>query len=337
MNGGQWPFSTICNVATNRGQYNAGIATNASGGGLILKSMPELSDPLFRTWFYQRWGRENCIIAARTRRAIYPAFTQRLSIKAAAGGREDYFVDGQRIAVNDDTYLILNDGRCYESALDGDSPVLSFSIFFRPGMAEEVSRLRSRPQEKALEYPEDQSASMEFSERLRRHDRQVTPLLRLIRQHVEAGVTDEGWFEERLYDLLERMLCLKDGDQVATNSIDAVRASTRKELFRRAGLGVNFISTHFDQPIGLAEISAACCLSRYHCLRIFRSAFKLTPTAFLARTRIQAAERMLRESRYPVEQVAEKTGFVSRTTLFRQLKMLRGVAPSSLRGTVIDG
>ena len=66
---------------------------------MILREMPATWDARFRTRFYARWGRENCIISARTRRAEYPLFEQRLSVKMAAGGSEDYFVDERSVAV----------------------------------------------------------------------------------------------------------------------------------------------------------------------------------------------------------------------------------------------
>ena len=52
---------------------------------MILRQMPALAHEPFRRWFYQHWGRENCLIAARTRHADYPPYKQRLSIKAVWG------------------------------------------------------------------------------------------------------------------------------------------------------------------------------------------------------------------------------------------------------------
>ena len=60
-------------------------------------------------------------------------FRQRLSIKVARGGRERYFIDGRSIAVDDDSFLILNDNRIYGSRFESNVDIESFSIFFRPG------------------------------------------------------------------------------------------------------------------------------------------------------------------------------------------------------------
>lgn len=297
---------------------------------MILRQMPALAHEPFRRWFYQRWGRENCLIAARTRRAEYPLYQQRLSIKTVWGGTEDYFIDGRRVAVDDETFMILNDGRTYGSALHSRRPVTSFTIFFRPGMAEDVARIHALAPERLLEDP-GASSPVEFSEQLRRHDRLITPVLRFIYRHVESGLTDEAWYEDQFYFLLQRMQVLHRNDLAAAELIPTSRPSTRRELFRRVALCADFINTHYMRHVGLAEIAAAAHLSAYHCLRVFKALHGVTPVCYLNNRRVLAAERLLRETEVTVDEIALRVGFESRTSLFRHIKRVRGVAPSALR------
>jgi AraC family transcriptional regulator len=253
---------------------------------MIFREMPRVWDPTFRPGFYARWGRENCIISAPTRQCEYQPFRQSLSIKAAWGGHEDYFVDGRRVAVDDDTFLILNHGRTYASRVRANAPLHSFSIFFRPGMADEVLRTLSRTDEELLDEPFDRShVSVEFAEYCRRHDSRVTPVLRHIHRHVTAGLDDEQWYEEQLYFLLRRMFSLHRADASAMRAIPAARAATRRELFRRIGLAVDFINTHFRERIGLDAMASAATLSPYHFLRVFKAVHGVTPSAYLRQKR----------------------------------------------------
>ena len=293
--------------------------------------MPAIAHPPFRRWFYQHWGRENCIVWARARQVEMPPFEQRLSIKAAWGGREEYFIDGRRLAVDDETYLVLNDRRTYASRLDSRTPVISFAIFFRPGMAEEVARCHAAAAAALLDDPAAARAC-EFGESLRLHDARISPVLRFIRHHVERGVDDEDWYEEQLYFLLGRMQSLHERDQAAGACVPAARPSTRQEIHRRLGLCIDFIHTNYHRRVGLAQIAAAAHLSPYHCLRLFRSVHGMTPVAYLRQRRLRTAERLLRERTLSIEAISARVGIESRTTLFRQLRAARGASARALRG-----
>jgi AraC-like DNA-binding protein len=297
---------------------------------MILRQMPAISDAAYRRWFYARWGRENCIVWARTRSISMPPFQQRLSIKAAWGGREEYLIDGRPVAVDDDTFMILNDGRTYGSRLRSATPVTSFAIFFRPGMPEEVERCHVLGHEALLEDSWGAHASG-FAESPRPHDARISPVLRFIRHHVEAGLDDEHWYEEQLYFLLGRMQALRALDRAALLRIPAARAGTRREIARRLGLCLDFMHTHYAEPIGLARIAAAAHLSPYHCLRLFRATHGLTPGDWLRRRRLLAARRLRSSGRMSLQEIATAVGIESRSTLFRLLR----TAPR--QGTGADG
>ena len=56
-----------------------------------------------------------------------------------------------------------------------------------------------------------------------------------------------------------------------------------------------------------------------------------TPATYLRQRRVQIAERLLRNSDSSIDAVAEMVGFQCRSTLFRRIKQLRGLAPSMVR------
>lgn len=283
--------------------------------------MPAIWKPAFRARFYARWGRESAVICARARRVEYPEYRQLLSIKAACGGVEDYFVDGRRIAVDDDTFAIFNAGRSYASRIEAVAPVHSFSVFFEAGMLEQVRRCMSATTTQLLDDPAGASAGLpEFAERLYEHDQLVSPVLRRIRDAVTAGVDDEAWLEEQLQFLLERMLRLHDRQLSGAAALGASRPATRAELWRRLGRGVDFMHAHYAEPLRLRDIAAAAQLSPFHFLRTFRAAYGITPNAYLNRKRTAAARRLLQSPGWSMTMIAGQVGFGSRSSLFRHLR-----------------
>lgn len=288
---------------------------------MIYREMPPIWDAAFRSHFYARWGRESAVIAARSREAEYPEFQQLLSVKAAFGGEEAYFVDGRRICVDDDTFLILNADRKYGSRISGVAPVHSFSIFFGPGLAEEVAAAVRRRTDRLLDSPGDREAkAIEFSERLHEHDRSVTPVLKHIHRHIRAGFSDELWLEEQLRFLLERLLRLEARHAAAAEAVPSARPATRKELYRRLGLAISFMHTNYRESLDLAAIASAAHLSPYHFLRTFKAVHGVSPSVYLNRKRVQVAMRLLKETDQTMTAVAGYSGFGTRATLFRHLR-----------------
>ena len=276
---------------------------------------PAPENDAYRRGFYRRWGLENCIVRGTGRNAEYTQFRQRLSIKVARGGRERYFIDGRSIAVDDDCFLILNDNRTYGSRFESDVDIQSFSIFFRPGLAEEVFGALSTPVD-GIGAPR----AVEFAESLQPHNALVSPMLRYIEHAVTSGVEDGDWYEEQLHFLLERMLAHQRRVAADLQKLTALKTATRIEIHRRLGLAVDLVHAAYETGIGLAEMAEAACLSKFHFLRLFTGLHGITPHAYLQRKRAQAARRLLDATSLTAAQVARRTGFLSRSTMVRQLK-----------------
>lgn len=284
-----------------------------------LKPLP--ANDGYRREFYRRWGMENCIVCGTGRNAEYTQFRQRLSIKIARGGRERYFIDGRSIAVDDDSFLILNDKRTYGSRFDSNVDIESFSIFFRPGMAEEVYGALSTPLERALaEGAAGSMRTLEFAESLQPHDSLVSPVLRYVHLAVKSGVEDGDWYEEQLQFLLERMLAHQRRVVEGMHKLPALKTATQREIFRRLSLAVDLVHAAYERDVGLAEMAEAACLSKFHFLRLFTELYGITPHAYLQRKRAQAAKRLLDAAVLTGAQVARRVGFNSRSTMVRQLR-----------------
>lgn len=303
---------------------------------LLFKALPPLKELLregeYRRNFYAVWGKVNAIMNASETEAEYHPYQQRLSIKAAWHGEERYFIDNRTLTVDDDNYLILNDRRTYASSIRSARPVHSFSIFFRPGFAEEVLGGMLTPQDRILERGGEAPARpVEFAEHLRPHDRIVTPVLRYISFHIDQGVDDEAWYEEQLSFLLERMLSSHRLTTRAVQSLAASRSGKRQELYRRLGWGRDFIHSNYQRPITIDDMARAACLSKFHFIRLFHALEGVTPYRYLQRKRVAAAQRLLSTTQLTHVEIAEQVGFDHRSTMFRHIRRVTGRSGRQLR------
>jgi AraC family transcriptional regulator len=303
---------------------------------MLLRKLPDLAaaDAEFRSSFAANWGRENCIIWGLSRRAQFGPCAHGLSIRSVWGGEERCQFDGRTVAVDDDNFLILNNGRICATQIESAVPVESFAIYFRLGLVERAYAAMSVSLEKALAQGSAAvERSAEFMESLQPHDRRISPVLRYIKAHVLRGCDDEAWYEEQLEFLLERLLVHRDGELRRIEKFRLIRPATRREVYRRISLATDFLHSNYARQISLNELAAAACISKYHFLRLFQLVHRVTPHQYLMRKRSQVAWRLLQTSQLSIDEVAFRVGFAQRT-LLRQLRRWTGSSPAQLRRTL---
>jgi len=301
---------------------------------MLLRTLPDFvaAHAEVQQSFNSKWGRENCIVWGRTRRSKFGPRTHSLSIRAVWGGEERCQFDGRTVAVDDDSFLILNNGRICTTQIDAPQPVESFAIYFGPPLVERTYGAITLSIEKALERGDAVvERSAEFLESLQPHDKLVSPVLRFIRLHVLRGVDDEAWYDEQLNFLLERMLAHRDGLIERIDALQLIRTSTRREIFRRISLATDYLHSNYRQPIDLESLGKAACLSKYHFLRLFTRVHGITPHQYLLRKRAKTALRLLQTTPLDVCEIASSVGFAQRHALLRQMRRWTGLSPREIR------
>jgi AraC family transcriptional regulator len=296
-----------------------------------------LTDPLFSSTamsgnLTDLCRNTSCIVLSRGRVLESAVAPRPLMIVTARGGRETFVVGRRKMAVGDDTFLIVNEGRLHSSSIRADVDVETFRILFRTGLVEEVLGSLVTPADRMLERePPRAGFAFEFSEGLQPHDRLVSPVLRYIRQHAVGGSDDSIWFDEQIGYLIERMLLGHRAIVRKVQALPCARVETRRELYRRISLAVDHIETCFDQQISLDVLAKVACLSKFHFQRAFCALLGLTPRDYLQRKRAFVARRLLATTALSASEIALRVGYASRTSLTKQVRRWTGAAPGQLR------
>jgi AraC family transcriptional regulator len=90
---------------------------------------------------------------------------------------------------------------------------------------------------------------------------------------------------------------------------------------------IDFIETHCDQPITLADLARTAGLSRMHFAAQFRKATGFRPHEYLLRQRVERAKIILATTTLPIAQVALTVGFSSQSHFTGVVKRLTGMTP----------
>jgi len=299
---------------------------------MILRQFPGSSGSAEARSDYAHFGQRNVVVCARARYIAYATHAAPLSIKTTLQGEERYEVEGHEIAVDEDSYLVLNNEQCYASRIESAEEVESFCIFFRDLFAEEVLAPFVTPAEQLLDDPERKSKQpVEFFQKLNRHDRCVSPVLERLHRGINAGIGSEIWLDEQFHALASGLLRTHRQACTEINRLAALRLSTRVELYRRADRARDFLDSCYAERLTLSRVAHEACLSEHYFLRLFRQAFHTTPHDYLTERRLRKAQRLLKNSRLSILDICLSVGFENPSSFARLFRRRFGTSPRELR------
>ena len=244
-----------------------------------------------------------------------------LSLKAVQRGAALYVTPRSRHLVTPDCFLILNRGQEYDLEFQWPATTETLCPFFQPGLVEHVAHCMTTSTERQLDDFETVPRSVSFCERLYPRTGRIGALLDEVYQGISAKQACGAWLEDRFFVLAEALVELDGIERSKIDRINAQRAATREELYRRLHRGRDYLSACYAAPITVANAATAAALSPYHFHRQFRSVFGQTPMQFVQVCRLDAAQRLLLTTDMPVTQVCFSVGFESLgsfSSLFRK-------------------
>jgi AraC family transcriptional regulator len=116
------------------------------------------------------------------------------------------------------------------------------------------------------------------------------------------------------------------------SSLAVPLASTQLTLTTaRLNRVIDYMRTHLDQQISLAELAAVCSISVSHFTRTFRQATRRSPHAFLTDLRLEKAKELLEQTHLSITSIALSCGFEQPQYFATQFRRKLGWTPSAWR------
>ena len=121
-------------------------------------------------------------------------------------------------------------------------------------------------------------------------------------------------------ELLHQLLVALYRDQVAaTQTNDPIE------------YGRHYLRDHFRSPINLKAVAVHCGVSREHFIRAFGKRYGEPPGELLRRLRLEQAQRMLRATQLPVQEIALACGYADANTFCRAYRQKYAETPGAAR------
>lgn len=295
--------------------------------------LPDHSQPGFdEAQHFNNFSKHNVIFNAASKESYCDDHVGCLSIKTVLSGEETYRIDGRQLTVRPGQFLILNNEQRYACRIDSKENVQCLSIFFKREFAAAVFYDSLRSEEYLLDCTNAGNGSMpEFFQTLRpvapSMSRQLSGLIYLL----ETNGYHEAMTDEYLVFFLRHLLVVHRSDVKKTSQVKALKAGTRKEIYKRLCIARDVLHSSPGENIDLTMIGAQAGLSVPQLVRQFKSVFHTTPYQYLTGIRLKQAADLLQHTNEPVQDIAWQCGFENAGAFSRAFKSAYGVQPTCYR------
>jgi len=99
---------------------------------------------------------------------------------------------------------------------------------------------------------------------------------------------------------------------------------------RQRRLLVEFVETHLDRPLSLADLARVAGLSISHLKTLFRNSFGLPVHQYVVRRRVECARRLLLSGDMPMSRIALEAGFSHQSHMANCMRRVLGTTPSEI-------
>lgn len=157
------------------------------------------------------------------------------------------------------------------------------------------------------------------------------------------------WVRRALQLLDEAASQLQRSDEAAHGAVVQATSLLRKQIDpettqdRRGGTGrllawqarkvLDYIDSHIEGPVLVADLCALIRRSEAHFSRAFRHTFGESPHAFLIRRRLELAARYMLQTTASLGDIACRCGFTDQAHLCKQFRQSTGQTPGAWRRT----
>ncbi len=156
-------------------------------------------------------------------------------------------------------------------------------------------------------------------------DRAHTLMLEMEAEWNEKARGYEMMLRAKLMELLAILY------RAAPETMEAKEAAALRKGYQRIRPAVNYIQSHFAEPLSLETLASLCGMSRTYFCTLFKKTMGMTYGSYVEKIRVNRACMLLATGDLPVLDIALESGFTSLSNFNATFKASCGKTPSQYR------
>lgn len=274
-------------------------------------------------------------VALRVLRAVT---SHGLALKYVQKGEEVYLFNNRRYSVQENQFLLTNENNRGVVEIESKQQVVGICINLSADLLRQVTAGYLTPN--ALE-PDPHVADFLLG--------RAMPEQILSAKHSASG----SYLEKLAHNFSENRDMIFDtdelffeiADRVVTEliplhrkirALDVVRPVTQRDLYLKLEKTRQLIEHEFAHPLNAQNLATEAGLSLYHFIRLFRKCYGQTPIQMLIARRMTHAQKLLKERRLSIHEIAACCGFSDLQMFSKAFKNIPAIALLLLKIAIFD-
>jgi AraC family transcriptional regulator len=179
----------------------------------------------------------------------------------------------------------------------------------------------------AEEVSEIDASRVELLNTIGARDSQIQAIAELFQAELDGGGLGESLYTESLVQVLMIHLL-----RHYTTLQPKIQIIPKRLSSQRLQPVVDYIHSHLDQPLHLAELAVIAELSQYHFCRLFKQSLGIAPYQYVLQQRMEKAKDLLRQRKYTIAEISLLTGCTDQSRFTKYFKRYFGTTPSRMLG-----
>lgn len=260
-----------------------------------------------------------------------PEHPSGLGLLITGKGNCNYYVNGTKNQVDKSKVFFINRGSSLAVKTTGNESAPAL-LFFNSRLPDLVQHSLNFDDEVMLERPFD-NLPYDFSylERIHADENLHQTILSLI----ELGSSCSSFASLKadiiIRSLFEDLLKRNQDAYKRSQNIQAIKASTRLEIFKRIASAKDWMEENYHTDITLEDIASEAAMNSQHFLRMFKQVYFITPHQYLIELKLNKAKELLEATRMAINDICRAIGFESVFSFSVLFKNRFGIAPSYFR------